>query len=150
MSWSLGRFRGEDHASVEIANGEGYVICTVPREYARLIAAAPALLEACKAKLLALKGKEYDPEAFDVAAKKCSEAIAIAENTTETCETCRAMLIRTSNLYLCCPNGHGKLVPNADGRKPAALPDCKQAWKRWCKWFDQHERNLFDFALPVA
>jgi len=48
---------------------------------ARLIAAAPDLLEACKVKLLALEGKEYDPGAFDIAAELCRKAIAKAEGT---------------------------------------------------------------------
>jgi hypothetical protein len=27
------------------------------------------------------------------------------------CETCHARLVQTSVAYLCCPNGHGGLVP---------------------------------------
>ncbi len=38
------------------------------------------LFLACKAKLAALKGKEYDPNAFDEAARLCEEAIAFAES----------------------------------------------------------------------
>ncbi len=38
-----------------------------------------ALLEACKAKLKAFEGKEYDPKAFDDAAELCRAAISKVE-----------------------------------------------------------------------
>ncbi len=47
-------------------------------ENARLFAASRDLLAACQAKLAALKGKEYNPDAFDHAAELCRAAIAKA------------------------------------------------------------------------
>lgn len=37
-----------------------------------------------------------------------------------TCSECGAVLIATSEKYLCCPNAHGKLVPNGHGNAARA------------------------------
>ncbi len=45
------------------------------RAQARVMLAGEDLLAACKAKLAAFVGKEYDPAAFDLAADLCRKAI---------------------------------------------------------------------------
>lgn len=48
-------------------------------EYADLKDSAADLLAACRAKLSAIEGKEYDPDALDEAVKLCRAAIAREE-----------------------------------------------------------------------
>lgn len=53
------------------------------------------------------------------------------------CEECKAELIRTSELYYCCPNGHGKLF--------AAIGECRFGT---AKREAHRSANLFAKALP--
>ncbi len=55
------------------------------------------------------------------------------------CPTCKAPLCRTSVSYLCCPNGHGKLIQEHEGRRSAERENMifvnrfAAAWKLWVK-----------------
>jgi len=57
------------------------------------------------------------------------------------CAICQAELIRTSERYACCPNGHGKLSPwpsHKSGRTLAA--EDKKIASAWEKAFRELER----------
>jgi uncharacterized Zn finger protein (UPF0148 family) len=44
------------------------------------------------------------------------------DQTDALCTTCATALIRTTSGYLCCPNGHGKLLVEQEP-EGAAFPD---------------------------
>jgi hypothetical protein len=54
---------------------------------------------------------------------------------------CGEELIPTSECYLSCPLGHGKLIPYSSGkdRRDPAYNGAPAALKRWAKWQDEHE-----------
>ena len=59
----------------------------------------------------------------------------------QPCITCKAELIRTSEEYWCCPNGHGKLHNAQDIRLSVAERERKRLWagfdkalRAWTKW----------------
>ena len=60
-----------------------------------------------------------------------------------TCPECQAELIRTSVQYLCCPNGHGKLIGNFDynGRVMGE----KHEWTAKLKRFDRDLKKWTDY-----
>ncbi len=61
------------------------------------------------------------------------------------CAECQAKLVRTSERYLCCPQGHGRLVPNHGGRYgKARLEDVQPAvaYEKALKYLRKVERGL--------
>ncbi len=67
----------------------------------------------------------------------------------EKCAECQAELIRTSEMYLCCPNGHGKLVSNFAGRYGTARREIKApavAWGKAVKAYDRAAKKLADWV----
>lgn len=68
----------------------------------------------------------------------------ICPNCCKTCAECGAEMIRTSESWLVCPHGHGKLIPAPDCRPAVAQREERQFLKnvdRVMRDFRKHGEN---------
>ena len=72
--------------------------------------------------------------------------MAMYIGTSKTCETCKAELIRTSELYYSCPNAHGRLVQACDPRPRIAERENKRAANLFAKYLPRYLRWLKKWA----
>jgi hypothetical protein len=73
----------------------------------------------------------------------------MAYSDQKFCDECKVELIRTSEEWYCCPEGHGKLVRAQDCRPGTALRErnrlltaFERALPRWCRWLEKEKEVL--------
>ena len=67
------------------------------------------------------------------------------------CDWCGGELIRTSELYCACPNGHGKLVSNGyGGRRSVVLKERNHAGIQFSKYVKAYDRSVRKYGIGKA